>query len=219
MGFTLASKHAVGAHRSRPAGLRHRLGWRTPAACLLLLLLGWPLSQARGQDLLTAQRDQAVKKCVVGTWVADVARKRLVLNLTGDGRFTLNNVSGRYSVEGDTLKLLAADSEASYQIGLDRNKMDLSGGGLGAPLSFTYQPEATGALRRLFDWSPESVRRKLYRVLLILGVVVLVRLFLSLLQTVSRLVVVSERGPLRFLYRQQKNRALTIHSLVLNLVK
>jgi len=67
--------------------------------------------------------------------------------------------------------------------------------------------------------SPESAKQKLYRILVIAAIVAASRLLIMVLQALSRLVIYSAWGPLRFVYRRHKNRVMTLHSLALNLVK
>jgi len=185
----------------------------------VFLLLTLAPSRVCGQELIRRQRDDAAKRSLVGSWVADVGKTRVELRFTGEGRFFLDGVAGEYSVVGGALKLAADGAEVTYQLAMEKDQLTLSGGDLAQPMEFSRQPEAMSLFAWLFDFSLEASRRKLYRVLLILAVVVVSRCAIILLRGLSHAVVLSDWGPLRFVYRRHKNRALTIHSLILNVVK
>ena len=50
-------------------------------------------------------------------------------------------------------------------------------------------------------------------------IVLVSRWIIFLLRGLSRFIIFSDWGPLRYVYRAKKNRALTIHSVILNLLK
>jgi hypothetical protein len=97
--------------------------------------------------------------------------------------------------------------------------LTLSGGDLDQALKLSRQLKPTSFFRWLVDFSPESAKRKSYRIILILVIVLVSRWIIFLLRGLSRFIIFSDWGPLRYLYRSQKNRALTIHSVILNLFK
>ena len=53
----------------------------------------------------------------------------------------------------------------------------------------------------------------------IAAIVVVGRILVTLLRVITRFVVYCDWGPLGLVYRSNKNRAMTIHSLVFNLLK
>jgi small conductance mechanosensitive channel len=141
------------------------------------------------------------------------------VRLTEDFRFTLDGDAGTYQVQGDSLVLRLPGREVAYQFKLEKDELTLSGGDLAQPLKFVRQASISAFFRRLFEFSPEALKFKVYRILIILGIVALCRVALTLLRGVSRMIILSDRGPLRFVYRYRKNRALTLHSLGLNIAK
>ncbi len=190
----------------------------TALACCCFLTL-CAAGSASAAEFAGARMQRAVKETLTGTWVAPVGSSYLTLTLSAEGRFSLDGLTGDYVVEGNNLKLSTDTGEVTYQFDGDKNQLTLSGGDLPQTLKFSRQPEAAASLQWLFDLSPENVTRKLYRVLTILGVVLICRLIIAALRAVSRLAIYSNWGPLRLFYRYHKNRALTVHSLVLNGVK
>ncbi|MHC4252987.1 MAG: mechanosensitive ion channel family protein, partial [Planctomycetota bacterium] len=124
------------------------------------------------------------------------------------------------AVEGDALTLTPEGGEvAAYKFRLDGDALVLSGGDLRGEVRFTRQPGVAGLVGWVFDVSRESAALKAWRLLIIVAIALAARLLIALLKCISRFLIVSERGPLRYLYRRRKNRSLTIHSLVLNAVK
>ena len=57
------------------------------------------------------------------------------------------------------------------------------------------------------------------RIAMVIAILAVSRLIVFLLRALSRFIIFFEWGPLRFAYRTRKNRALTIHSLVLSILK
>lgn len=197
-------------------------GFQTSRGILLIFILfliscGSPF--AFGQDFVGKQKEDALRASLLGTWTVDVGKKKLVLNITDDGRFSLDGTEGKYQLEGPVLTLYAKDTPVSYQFDIQKDDLTLSGGDLDQALKFSRQLEPTNFLRWLVDFSPESAKRKSYRILLILVIVLVSRWIIFLLRGFSRFMIFSDWGPLRYVYRSQKNRALTIHSVILNLLK
>ena len=178
--------------------------------------------------LVGQSQEQALAAALEGTWTSQIGKRHLVLRFMEDDRFFLDEKPGTYTVAGNMLTLQDGSREAVYQIDLAAvqpgtpTPLTLSGGDLNQPLKFTPQREmvSPGAyLRDLFDISPQEARMKLHRILVVCMIVVLSRLLIGGLRVLSHLAIFSERGLLRFLYRLHKHRTLTIHSLVLNLLK
>ncbi len=173
----------------------------------------------RAEGLIGEQRQRAARSALVGEWSADVGKVKLRLKISGDGRFVLEGKESTYSLEGDTLKLRGGTTELTYQVDLAADQLTLSGGDLASPLKFTRLREAGSYARRLFHFSKNTTVGTLYRILLIIAVAVACRLIIALLRVASRFVIYSEWGPLKFLYSRHKNRAMTLHSLALNVAK
>jgi len=192
-----------------------------PIALLLCLFLPGPWFSfiGYGHGFIGKERDTAVKEALVGQWVAEVGRIKLKLRLTSDGLFSLNGQKGEYFVEGPTLKLRHVGGEVVYQFDLAGDLLALSGGDLGQALKFSRRPEGRSYLRRLFRLSPHSVGLKAERSLGIVAIMVLSGLIITVMRRLSYFVIFSEWGPLKYLYGHHKNRAMTMNSLVLNVLK
>jgi len=188
------------------------------AAVALTLCLAASSAPAQGA-LLGEEQKQALLRSLPSEWTTTVGKTRVSLTLTPDGRFVLDGKEGQYALEGTTLTLRNADGEAQYTLGLTGDVLTLSGGDLPQALTFSRQAEFGGFLERFLRVSPRAARTKAIRI----GSIVLVALFTSiamrLLRAGSRVLIFSDAGPLRYLYRQHKQRAMTIHLLVLNALK
>ncbi len=196
----------------------HRLVAISVLVYLLFCQAYLPL-QASAQALIGKEQQDAVRSSLVGEWVTDVGKTKLRLKMTEDGRFALDSTKGKYVVEGNVLKLRSDETEVGYQFALTANELDLSGGDLAQPLKFARIREPGSYFKQLFTAPRRSSREKLYRVFVILAVALVCRLVVSLLRGMARVVIYSEWGPLKFFYGHHKNRAMTMHSLVLNLAK
>ena len=194
----------------------HGQWWRLAMVVVFALCCGkWALAQA----LVGGRAAQAVKATLVGEWVADVGNAKLRLHFGSHGEVTLDGASGQYSVDGSNLTVRLDAGSSSYQFELAGDQLTLSGGDLARPLKFVRLPEMGGYLGWVSGFSVRSSWVKLYRILTIALIVVAARVLFALLRGLSHFMVVSDWGPLRFVYRTRKNRTLTIHSLVLNLCK
>ena len=168
---------------------------------------------------------------LVGTWVDDAIGQRLRLTLDSQGNFSLylatdvssslrlSRLQGHYFVEGNTLTVLGQTQVMHYTFVYTSPTPTLSGGDLPAPVAFTRVANVADHLRSLLLFSPTDATRKFTRILVIVAAVVAARLFIFLLQGLLALAVHSEWGPLKYVWRYQKNRALTIHSILLNIIK
>lgn len=70
----------------------------------------------------------------------------------------------------------------------------------------------------LFQVSTENLEEKLVRILIIIMIGVIAKFFMDALQVVSRFLVYSEFGPLKFIFRNHK-RSITMHALFINVSK
>lgn len=73
-------------------------------------------------------------------------------------------------------------------------------------------------LGALFGLSAGNLEEKLLRIAVIAAIVVIAKLFLTLVQTVSRWAVYAEQGPFKYIFRNHQ-RSITIHALVISLTK
>lgn len=169
-------------------------------------------------ELLGSWRDRAAESALVGTWDATVGGVTESVTFGPDGTFALGDYAGRYRVEDDRL-VLSNGAEVVYTWKLSESGLELSGGDLSTPLAFAPRPQAPGYVAWLFDVSPQTMWRRLQRVVAIVAIVLAARLVIAGFRAVSERVIFSDWGPLGLLYRRRKNRARTVHSLVLNTVK
>ena len=206
-----------------PVPAAWRLG-RCPARWVALVVAlslfgGMGAGGDKPPPLIGKSHSDAVRASLVGRWAAEVGDKLLVVRFERSGRFSFGKRSGEYVLEGSSLKLRMPEGESDYGIELADEFMTLSGGDLAKPVKFSRQFGAVGFVRRMFSVSSESVKAKAVRIGMIIVIVVVSQLLILVLHYLSLFFVYSDWGPLRYVYQHHKNRILTIHSLVLNLVK
>lgn len=174
---------------------------------------------AEPDALLGAWQERAAQQALIGAWVPTTGDTAARLVLGRDGAFSFDDLTGRYEIEGDRL-ILTNGAVVTYNWKpLDNGNLEISGGNLRGPITFAPEPRGPGYLGWLFDISPETLRERLQRILAIILIVIAARLFIYLARGVSHLLIFSEWGPLALAYRGRRNRAKTIHSLVLNIAK
>jgi small conductance mechanosensitive channel len=193
---------------------------------VLLALAFWAVAlslasvpAAGGESLLAGQEARATLEWLPGEWTASLGTSGMALTLTADGQFVLDGRDGQYVTQDNTLRLLYGGREATYQFAVTRDTLTISGGDLAAPVEFTRKPDPAAFINKLLRTSPEAARLKAYRILAVLLTALVCRIGIALLRALSSLVVLSEWGPLKLFYRVHKSRALTLHSVVLNLLK
>lgn len=165
------------------------------------------------------RRQRALERSLAGDWYATIGRERIPLTLTRAGGFSLDDEAGRYEVEGATLTLISGDRRSEYAFEVGADSLTLSGADLEAPLKFTRMADIGGYIGMVEGFSPSRIAERLRRIGIILLIVLAAHVVLALLQALSRIVVLSQWGPLALLFRRQKNRTLTIHAIVINLLK
>jgi small-conductance mechanosensitive channel len=188
----------------------HWSGW--------LVLLLWFAPVAYGEELLGQWQDRAAERALVGTWRTTIGNVYMELVLRDDSTFTLDDLQGHYRVEDNRL-VLTNGAVVTYAWQLTDAGLVLSGSTLRAPITFTRAPHVPGYFTWVWDLTPEAVWQRVNRILFILGIVVAARVIIWLLRITSAFLIFSTWGPLGLLYRHNKNRAKTIHSLVLNVIK
>lgn len=187
---------------------------------ILLSLAGVGAAQAPGP--LGGQRQRAAEAALVGVWTAAVGDQSIELALQEDGGYSLAGDTGTYEVDGSGLILRGDTGEHAYTFKLTATGLELSGGELDEPLAMSRRPDANKVVVgfiHLFDITRADLWSKLYRIGFVLAVVAAARLIIFVLKGVSHVMIYHDWGPLAWLYRRNKNRARTVHSLVLNLVK
>ena len=179
-----------------------------------------PASPPKAAGPIGRNQARAMRTALAGKWIAtDMGRAELQLQLRPDGRFVLNRDHGQYTVQGNTLKLETKAGETGYTFDLKGDVLTLSGGDLAQAIKLTRKSEVRSYWRRLYRFSPQSAKRKLQRIAVVLAIVIVSHLLILLLRVLSRFAVYSEWGPLHFAYRRHKSRVMTIHSLILNALK
>lgn len=208
---------------------------RYVACCVTVLLLGGlagaePVAGTGSAvaGLVGQSRQQALAQTLVGVWRAKVGKRDVTLQLGEDGSFRLDGRTGTYRVGGRNLVLRSGSSEVTYSFdvppaeALSPLVLTLSGGDLEQPLKMLAQSPVRSARSyagELFEISPRSALSKLRRLAAIVLIVVMSTMLIWLLRALSQFVIYSDWGPLRYVYRARKKRALTVHSLVLNVLK
>jgi small conductance mechanosensitive channel len=200
-------------------GLREAFLPRAALAALIALVAFGGHARAAEGPGLAGSRQEAARRSLVGTWTAPVGGQTVTLRMAPDGTCLLDGQPGSYRLDGGALVLTVGGREVKHAAELGGNRLKLSGGDLAAPLEFTRQPEVGDLVRTVLGLESAALTPRLVRIGVVVLIVVLSRLFIWLLHAVSRWVVFSTWGPLRFLYRRRKNRALTLHSVALNLAK
>ncbi len=73
-------------------------------------------------------------------------------------------------------------------------------------------------VKELFEISPDSIRRKSLRIVVILVIWFISGLIMRLITLVNRLIVYSKWGPLKYVFREHQ-RSMTINSLIISIIK
>ena len=181
----------------------------------LVSMADFCLAEPNHTTLADEQR-RAILLALEGEWICNIGSVKVRLQLTDDHKFSLNDKEGRYIVDGNKFTLESGSSETLYDFELGQNQLTLSGGDLNQPLKFT-KLLGMGRSKKWFSaLSVKSLQAKLYRILLVVIVVILCRIAIILFRVIIHFIIYSDWGPLRFIYRQQKNRTMTIYSLVIS---
>lgn len=169
--------------------------------------------------LVNAAREAVVAQALDGEWLAEVGSMHLALRFTRKGAWQLDGREGTFTVRGNKLELSGGGATVEYTFALGESALTLSGGDLAEPVKFTRKPEITGFVTWLFGLTWDGAKRKGYRVGVILLVVLAGLALIRIARSVSNAMIYSEFGPLKFIYKNNKRRAATIHALVLNVCK
>lgn len=168
--------------------------------------------------LLGAWQQRAAEQGLVGTWTATMGELTAELVLRPDRTFTLDDLSGHYEIRDNHL-ILTNGEVITYEWSIVDGQLQIAGGNLRSPITFAPQPQAPGYVAWLFDVSPETLWRRLQRIVIIIFIVAMAGVVISAFRWLSHKVIFSNWGPLGWVYRRRRNRARTVHSLVLNVVK
>lgn len=169
--------------------------------------------------ILGDEERQAISVSLLGEWSGAIGSTRHRMEFHDDGQFEIGSKHGAYHVENGKLALQTDDEQVVYQIALTGKDLTLSGGDLAEPLKLTKVSRWGESSGWQTDWSLSAVKRKLRRIAIIVLIVAISLGAVRLVRAVLEVVVWSEWGPLKFVYRSHKKRTMTIHSLILNISK
>lgn len=184
---------------------------------LFVLIIGE--SRLDGSDIIEEEYSRATHISILGEWTTKVGSTGILFKVAGDGTFELRDAKGHYFLEGNKLILDADGSRSTYDFELAEKELTLSGGGLVKPLKFTKVP-GSGEFQTWYSrLSKISIVPKIRRIAVVVAIAVLCRVVLLLLRSIIRFVIYTDRSLLKHVYRNHKNRTMTMYSLVLNLSK
>ncbi|MCC5842355.1 MAG: mechanosensitive ion channel [Opitutales bacterium] len=168
-------------------------------------------------------RADAARQSIIARWSATVGRENIYLTFREDGTVRLADREGTWTVAGARLALVIEDEPVNYRYELLENYLTLSEGDLIQPLRFTRMGSGTGFLQGYRAWFGmafwKSMEERVYRILSVLGIVIAAVLLLNILRSVSQFLIFNDWGPFAFIYRRNKSRTRTIHSVTLNILK
>ncbi len=168
---------------------------------------------------MSKEQDARLAETLIGQWVAPVGNARVTLTLEADGTYELGDQRGKYVIEGGKFLLDDGERATSFAITLANNQLTISGGDLTQPLVFGRRVQLSRYRTWLVNWRPAELEAKARRIVFVTTVLTVAWLIIYVLRTVSRWLLVGEYGPLRWLTHKKRNRVLTLHSLVLNVIK
>jgi small conductance mechanosensitive channel len=174
------------------------------------------------KGLIGEEHSQALRDSIIGKWAATVGTEQVVLHMNDDGRIVLGKAEGTYEIKSSNLNIKTDEGEFSYKISFEKKVLTLSEGDLSQPLKFTRQAEAGDIGKRIKGWfvgERSSLIHKMDRILVVILIVIVSRLLIFLLQRLSRFLIFYEKGPVKYVYRANKKRKETIHSIILNIIK
>jgi len=176
-------------------------------------------TNAKAPTIVGAEQSKAVQASLAGEWSCRIGQSERRLRLTEDGQFEIGEKTGSYHVTGNALTLQTEDGPVTYQFTLSAKELTLLGGDLAEQLKFTRVTRFGAARDWRATWSWPSLKAKARRIVTIVLIVLVCLAAVRLVRMLMQLIIYSEWGPLRFVYRRHKKRTMTIYSLVLNISK
>ena len=174
---------------------------------------------APASAILGDERARAVGTSLPGDWTCAIGPTRTLLTFGRDGQFAFGRQHGSYRIEGNRLILQTPDNEIAYQFQLAGKELTLTGGDLAESLKFTKVPRFGESGPWRTSWSLASLKTRARRIAVIVLVVAVSLAAVRLVRAALHLVVYSEWGPLKVVYRNHKKRTMTVYSLALNISK
>jgi len=178
--------------------------------------------------IIGASQIQALHDAMIGTWSAKIGKETVEISFEKDGKFTAPIGSGTFVVGNNMITINNTDGTLAYQVDIQPEDLitpsilTLSGGDLPQAIKFISarsEKLTRFSLKELFQFSPRAFYAKLRRILTIFLIVLMSRVIISGFRYLSRFIIYSQFGPMKFIYPSRKNRTMTIHSLVLNIAK
>ena len=155
-----------------------------------------------------------------GAWRSRMNDRSLILSLRADGALLLDKQSGTWRVNSEgKLEMTINGQSDVLSTAFANGQLTLSGAPLAQPMVFSRDP---GLGEFMFGWmgiEPSSTWHRVLRVVAIFVWITMARLAIWLTQQVGRAIIMSQRGPLRWIFPQRPLRASTILSLILNTCK
>ena len=194
------------------------LQFRTSVCIFYLLLSPMP---GFSQKIATTAQDRAVEQAVIGLWTAEIGNARLRIKIYDSGQYELDGARGSYHVQNASMVLTSDTGDmVTYSVAFSgRDTLSLSGGDLSQPIKFVRVQETAGVLAKYVRLTPDQIGSKAVTIGIIIIIALMSRLILGFLQASSGILIFSERGILKYIYKKNKNRRSTIHSLLLDLLK
>lgn len=176
----------------------------------------------RPGGLMSGVQEAALRESLVGRWTGQMGRVTVVMTFDPNGRIRVDgreSYEGQFQIQGAQLILSKEGSEETYQFEITADVLSLSGNGLNGTVKWyrSLQLENRSLWEHSFSW--KTFKSRAYRSLFIVAVIVVCRLFLWMLHGVFHVLVYSNQGPLKYIYRQHKSRTMTVYSILLNASK
>ncbi len=192
-------------------------------------LLGFVVTFSRGQvpetapsGVMAGAQEAALRESLMGRWTGQIGRVTLVMTFDPNSRVRVNGnapFEGQFAIRTGQLAFTGDGREDLYSIDVTADTLSLSGSGLVGTVTWhrSRQLDGRSLWKRRLSW--QSFRTQGYHLLLIVVVIGVCRVFLGLLRGLFHVLIYSQRGPLKHIYRYHKSRTMTVYSIILNASK
>ncbi len=187
--------------------------------CIFLCLF---ISSLSAQGVLADAQQSADAKALIGRWSAQAGNQKLEVTFDNEGFYYLNGKKGIYKLQNGNIFMKTEDSTSVYALEAGSEFLTFSGAGLKQSLKFSRQKDleqTLGGIQGWVDITSPGFYKKIWRLLIIIGILVMAQLLIFGLGLVSRFLIFSNWGPVGLLFRHNKNRQMTLHSIALNVLK
>ncbi len=167
-------------------------------------------------------QEAALRDSLQGRWTSQIGRITVMMTFDPNSRVQIGGQApyeGLYEVHEGKLVLSSMGRKEVYTLDVTADTLSLSGRGLVGTVKWhrSLQLDNRSLWKSSFSW--KTLKTRAYRFLLILVVIAVCRLFLWLLGGVFHILIYSNQGPLKYIYRYDKSRTMTIYSILLNASK